>query len=417
MTKKVLVIEDSMTSTKVLQKVIQKAGYTAVCASSLYQAKHLFDQSMPEEFLCAIVDFHLPDAPNGESIDFTIEAYIPTIVVTGREDEQTRSIIINKNIVDYFTKGNSQFYEYLSRLLGRLERNQQIGILVVEDSRAERNATVALLQRHNFITYAASNVADGLAQIGQQNNIKLVITDDDLPDMSGIKMVESLRQQHSKEDLAVIGIAYQGRPGLSASFIKSGANDYLTRPYCHEEFFCRVIQNVEYIENIDAIRRAANTDYLTGLPNRRYFFNRVNAILQSPPAHISLALLDIDYFKKINDSYGHDAGDAVLKGLAELLADICRDYQLARFGGEEFCIFMPLALSEACQQIETLRCRVEKLRIRFEKQILNCTISIGITDIYEGSIDDMLQYADKLLYQAKQQGRNQWISSDTKHRS
>src|SRR5690606_16374731 len=117
----------------------------------------------------------------------------------------TRSIIINKHIVDYFTKGNSQFYEYLSRLLGRLERNQQIGILVVEDSRAKRNATIALLQRHNFITYAASNVADGLAQIEQHNNIKLVISDDDLPDMSGIKMVESLRQQHSKEDLAVIG--------------------------------------------------------------------------------------------------------------------------------------------------------------------------------------------------------------------
>ncbi|WP_438865329.1 GGDEF domain-containing response regulator [Neptunicella sp.] len=411
MPQKVLVIEDSLTSTKVLQKVIQKAGYNAVCASSLFQAKHLFDQSMPEEFLCAIVDFHLPDAPNGESIDFTIEAYIPTIVVTGREDEETRSVIIAKRIVDYFTKGNSQFYEYLSRLLTRLERNKQIGILVVEDSRAERNATIALLQRHNFVTYAASNVQDGLAQIKQHKQIKLVITDDDLPDMSGIKMAETLRQTYSKEDLAIIGISYQGRPGLSAGFIKSGANDYLTRPYCHEEFFCRVIQNVEYIENIDAIQRAANTDYLTGLPNRRYFFSKVNSILQSPPVEMSCALLDIDYFKKINDSYGHDAGDEVLKALAQTLLKHCQQYQIARLGGEEFCIFMPdLALVEASLFIEKLRQKVEQLSIPFANKLLQCTISIGLTDQYTGSIDDMLLRADKLLYQAKAQGRNQLVT-------
>ena len=415
MSQKVLVIEDSTTSAKVLSKVITQAGFKPVWASSLIQARHIFDHSMPEEFLCALVDYHLPDAPNGESIDFTIDAYIPTIVVTGREDEDTRSHILSKKVVDYFTKGNSQVYDYLGRLLRRLQKNRQIGILVVEDSRVERNAILALLQRHNFITYSASNAEEAVKQVAAHDNIKLLITENDLPDISGIKMVDSLRQNFKKEDLAIIGIAHQGKPGISAGFIKSGANDYLITPYCHEEFFCRVIQNIEYIENIDAIHKAANTDYLTGLPNRRYFFTRVNALLQSKPAFMSLALMDIDYFKNINDTYGHDGGDEILKAIAALLLEESAEYQVARLGGEEFCVFMPnVELSEATDILEIFRQKVEALRISFGKDVLQCTLSIGVTDQYNGNIDDMLQRTDKYLYQAKELGRNLLVS-DKQH--
>ncbi|MFT5675804.1 MAG: CheY-like chemotaxis protein [Paraglaciecola sp.] len=101
--------------------------------------------------MCAIVDYSLPDAPNGEAIDFTIESYLPAIVVTGHMDEETRTAILAKNVVDYITKENTQVYEYLSRLLSRLEKNKKVAVLVVDDSRVGRNTMVSLLRRHNLL--------------------------------------------------------------------------------------------------------------------------------------------------------------------------------------------------------------------------------------------------------------------------
>mgnify|MGYP002841725593 CR=1 FL=1 len=115
--------------------------------------------------------------------------------------------------------------------------------------------------------------------LSQHQHIRLVITDNQLPDMSGTYFVSSLRKAFSKEQLAIMGIAGGQGMLMSAHFIKSGANDFLRLPFCHEEFLCRVMQNVEYIESVEAIRRAANTDYLTGLPNRRHFFYTVTVNL------------------------------------------------------------------------------------------------------------------------------------------
>ncbi|MBC3766547.1 GGDEF domain-containing response regulator [Neptunicella marina] len=407
---KVLVIEDSTTITRVLQRVVEKAGYEAVCASSLFQARHLFDQDMPESFLCAIVDFHLPDAPMGESIDFTIESYIPTIVVTGREDEETREIIVSKPIVDYFTKGNNQFYEYLSRLLVRLQKNKQIGILVAEGSRQQRNKTLALLQRHNFVTYAASTAEDARNQLAQHKDIRLLITTNDLPDASGMELVDEMRVRYSKEELCIIGLSDRDHRKQSANFIKSGANDYLTRPFYLEEFFCRVMQNIEYIENIEALHRAANSDYLTGLFNRRYFFQKTENHAQQSNEPACIALMDIDYFKNINDTYGHDAGDMVLKTIANLIIGHFAAYIPARMGGEEFCVYLPqITIEQAKDLIEQFRMQVESLSIPFAGNQLSCTISIGLTDQFNGSVTDMLSRADALLYQAKEAGRNQLV--------
>ena len=156
-------------------------------------------------------------------------------------DEDTRARILKKNVVDYITKENAQVYEYLTRLLSRLEKNKKVGVLVVDDSRVGRNAMVTLLRRHNFITYEAGDGQQGLDALRRYNNIKLAIVDENMPVMSGLQMLCELRRNVTKEDLAVIGISADNSSGLSARFIKSGANDYLHKPYCHEEFFCRIM--------------------------------------------------------------------------------------------------------------------------------------------------------------------------------
>lgn len=410
MQRKVLIVEDSKTSMNLMRNLITKAKLRPVCTTSLVEAKHIFSSSAPEEYLCAVVDFNLPDAPNGEAIDFAIESFLPTIVVTGRLDESTRTTILNKNVVDYIPKENAQVYEYLTRLLNRLDKNKKVGVLVVDDSRVSRHSMTALLRRHNFITYEASDAEQGMGSLRSNSNIKLAIIDENMPGMSGIQMISELRKTYTQEDLGIIGISSDTTSGLSARFIKSGATDYLHKPYCHEEFFCRIMQNVERLENIETIRRVANSDYLTGLPNRRHFFTRVNASLKVTPKSQSLAIIDIDHFKKINDTFGHDCGDYTLKELAKLVAEYFADYTAARFGGEEFCVYFSNTEPKKVLQImESFRKAIANKKLTFEKQSLSCTVSIGLTHQSKGGINAMIRLADEHLYSAKNSGRNQVV--------
>tara|TARA_R110000868_G_scaffold14091_2_gene65921 strand:+ start:329 stop:1567 length:1239 start_codon:yes stop_codon:yes gene_type:complete len=410
MQRKVLIVEDSKTSMNLMRSLITKAKLRPICTTSLVEAKHVFSSSAPEEYLCAVVDFNLPDAPNGEAIDFAIESFLPTIVVTGRLDESTRTTILNKNVVDYIPKENAQVYEYLTRLLNRLDKNKKIGVLVVDDSRVSRHSMTALLRRHNFITFEASDAEQGVGVLRSNSNIKLAIIDENMPGMSGIQMISELRKTYSQEDLGIIGISSDTTSGLSARFIKSGATDYLHKPYCHEEFFCRIMQNVERLENIETIRRVANSDYLTGLPNRRHFFTRVTASLKLSPKSQSLAIIDIDHFKKINDTFGHDCGDYTLKELAKLVADYFADYTAARFGGEEFCVYFSNTAPQKVRQImEDFRIAIANKTLTFEKQSLSCTVNVGLTHKSKGGINAMLRLADEHLYSAKNGGRNQVV--------
>jgi diguanylate cyclase (GGDEF)-like protein len=309
--------------------------------------------------------------------------------------------------VDYIPKENAQVYDYLTRLLNRLDKNKKIGVLVVDDSRVSRNSMTALLRRHNFITFEASDAEQGIESLRSNSNIRLAIIDENMPGMSGIQMISELRKSYSKEDLGIIGISSDTTSGLSARFIKSGATDYLHKPYCHEEFFCRIMQNVERLENIATIRRVANSDYLTGLPNRRHFFTRVTAEQKAAPKSESLAIIDIDHFKKINDTYGHDCGDYTLKELAKLVAEYFAGYTAARFGGEEFCVyFSNTSPQKVLQVMEGFRKAIETKKLTFEKQNLSCTVSVGLTHKNKGGINAMLRLADEHLYSAKNNGRN-----------
>lgn len=404
---KVLVIEQSPNSLRVLKRVIGKACLQVVCASTLFEAKHIFANSAPESYLCAVVDYSLPDAPDGEAIDFAIQSFIPVVVITDRIDDDIREHILSKEVVDYIPKENAQVFEYLTRLLSRLEHNKHIGVLVVDDSRVSRNNMIALLRRHNFITYSAANGKQALSLLQLHPDIKLMITDENMPDMSGVELVAEARRLFDKDELSIVGLSSDRSSALLARFIKSGANDYLNKPFCHEEFFCRVLQNVEHIEHIDAIRRAANSDYLTGLPNRRHFFSEIESTLKRQSKHKCLAIIDLDNFKNINDTYGHDCGDVVLKEVSKMIKKHFSHYHMARFGGEEFCIFFAdTKLTKAVDLLNKFRVDVSTKPIKFNDQTLTCTLSIGVTSQFDNKIESMLSVADDHLYKAKAQGRN-----------
>ncbi len=415
MQKKVLVVEQSTPSLTLMSKLVLKAGLCPVGARSLSEAQLIFKQSIPEEFLCAIVDYRLPDAPHGEALDFAINAYLPTIAVTDANDSNTRNAVLARQVVDYIAKENGQIYDYLSRLLKRLEKNKLVGVLVVDSFRHSRNAIVSLLKRHHYVIYEATNSEAAESELDLHSHIQLVIVGDSMQDESSTDFIANLRKEYAKEELAIIGVSDSESGLLSAHFIKSGANDVLRKPYCYEEFMCRITQNIEFLDNVKTIREAANKDFLTGLPNRRHFFYSVNHSFKNLPEKQALALLDLDFFKLINDTYGHDAGDQVLKHIAGLIAQAFDDVFVARFGGEEFCVYLPLYSPEkAFSRLEDFRKRVEGSVILYNNIEITVTTSIGLSTRPSHNIEALLSDADKLLYEAKANGRNQVCIRDEK---
>ncbi|MCQ8878963.1 diguanylate cyclase [Pseudoalteromonas shioyasakiensis] len=411
MTRKILIIEDTPTIARVQQHIAMKVGYDADVASSLAQAKELISNN---SYFCAVVDFILPDAPNGEAVPCTIEADIPTIVMTGNIDSTTRETVEKFPIIDYITKENKQAYHYLEKQLQRLPRNENVKVLVVDDSPSTRRHICNLLKRHKYQVLQANNGIEALAMLEEVPDIAVIITDNEMPKMNGDELCSKIRSLYNNDEKAVIGISSSDAPHLSARFLKSGANDYLRKPFNNEEFYCRLSQNVDMLEQINIIRLQANTDYLTKLPNRRYFFEEATKSLkclkkQKTPS--SLAMIDIDHFKAINDTYGHDAGDEVLKGLSICFAKHFEQHLVARLGGEEFAIyFADTSKDKALKQLNTFRSFIELHSPEFSKEKIKFTISVGFAQGPVYQIDELLKQADLKLYEAKETGRNKVVS-------
>lgn len=163
----------------------------------------------------------------------------------------------------------------------------------------------------------------------------------------------------------------------------------------------------------DYLHSMATTDGLTGLINRREFDRRISEEFSRSKRHklpVSLALFDIDYFKKINDTYGHATGDVILKELGELISYNTRNFDIvARYGGEEFALILPQTLQvEAFELMDRLRQKVEKALFNKEKCAIKLTISIGVAqlDLIDATPLDLIERTDKALYKAKESGRN-----------
>ncbi|MBH0002672.1 response regulator [Pseudoalteromonas sp. SWYJZ12] len=411
MTRKILIVEDTPAMARVQKHIALKAGYEVDIAESLAQTKELISKN---SYFCAVVDFILPDAPSGEAVPCTVNADIPTIVMTGNIDKKTRDTVEKYPIIDYIIKENKQAYQYLEKQLHRLPRNENVKVLVVDDSKSTRRYICSLLVRHKYQIIEAQDGQEALKMLESSPDISVIITDNEMPNMNGDELCSEIRRLYSNDEKAIIGISGSDSVGLSSLFLKNGANDYLHKPFNSEEFYCRLSQNVDMLEQIATIKRQANTDYLTNLPNRRYFFEETNKSLKkikNKQGSGALAMLDIDHFKIINDTHGHDVGDEVLKGLSICFSKYFKKYLVARLGGEEFAVYFANAdKQEALKRLEGFRYFIEANSQEFSKEKIKFTISIGFANGPVYQIDELLKQADLKLYDAKESGRNKVVS-------
>ncbi len=403
----ILLVEDSPIFGSIVKKNLEKQLERPLTwAQSYAEAKEIIDEKK-DQIEIALLDLNLPDAETGEIVDYAIANGIPSIVFTASFDIDLHKKIWSKGVVDYVMKDGPDSLNYIVKQIKRLERNPKYKILVVDDSIVIRRLITKLLKIHHFQVITAKNGKQALTTLEQHPDIKLILTDYNMPEMDGFQLTRMLRRKRNQTSLVIIGISTQGDQYTAAKFIKHGANDFISKPFYAEEFYCRINLNVDTLENIRLISESSYRDYLTGLHNRRYFFKHAPA-LHKQDDHLCVAMMDIDFFKKVNDQYGHDIGDVTLKYISSTLQTALPEAKLiSRFGGEEFCVvFQGVEPQEAQQCFDLVREDIEKIAIPLPEGSFNVTMSIGLCTHKSSSIEEMINIADEQLYLAKESGRN-----------
>lgn len=399
----ILIVEDSLTFRNYLHQQISSLGYEVISAESLAEARQILEKKT--DFLCAVLDYCLPDGQDGEVIDLALDKQQRVIVLTAIFQDDLRERVLSKGVIDYILKESLVSISYLLPLIQRLTKNHQHKILIVDDSSVVRKHIDQLLKQYYIQTLQAENGNQAIDILKENQDISLIITDHDMPEKDGISMIHEIRADNSHSQLAILGISASDSKTLTARFLKAGANDFLYKPFHPEEFFCRIHQILQIKEANDALFIMANQDALTNLWNRRYLMEKANTGIKR--RHI--AMLDIDFFKKVNDTYGHDAGDITLVTVAHIMKVCFSDSLVARFGGEEFLIYSELPLSDFVIRLNKMREHLSNVSIPYHDQEITITISAGVSGI-EGTLEEQIKDADEKLYQAKNSGRNKVIS-------
>lgn len=417
MKERILVVDDSKSLAKLIAKKMEKAiDVEVVLAHSFAEAKTAIEQD--NNFFLALLDLNLPDAPNGEIVDFVLSKNILSIVLTGDMNENTKKLFMNKDIVDYLVKDNLNSISYIIQAIDRLSKNRNIKVMVVDDSMPIRNEIKRILMYQQFEVFSATNGKEALEHLIANPDIKLVLTDYNMPEMDGFELMKNIRESYDKTQIAVLVLTANLEDGIGAKFLKNGANDYIRKPFSKEELICRVNNTVEAIENINIMSRFANTDFLTGVYNRRYFFSYMSDYYRKNAGKdetgFSVSMFDIDNFKRINDTYGHDVGDIVIQRLAiTLLSEVGAQGITARFGGEEFCVVLfDTDFEGGIDKMEKIRKIIEATEIPVKDQVtpLKFTVSIGVTcGDFNKNIETLVTKADEGLYEAKNSGKNKVV--------
>jgi diguanylate cyclase (GGDEF)-like protein len=410
--RKLLIVEDSKTFSKALRKLLaEETGLSVVTCASLNELHEVVTEE-PEAYGIAVVDLNLPDAPDGEAIDFTVQRGIPTIVFTGSFDLQTRSRIMERDVIDYVLKNNEFALDTLVTAVKRALSNREMRILVVDDVTTARKHLARMLAVQQYSVIEAGSGAEALSLLEANPDIQIVVSDYNMPDINGYELTRKIRRMVGPDKLRVIGVSSTTDIAVSAGFLKAGANDFISRPFMPEELQCRIANNADTLLQLKQLQELASRDYLTGLFNRRHFFENGPKLIKTVQARPSstVAVLDIDHFKQLNDTHGHDIGDRVLELVARCLKDAVEGTGnlLARLGGEEFVILFPgMNPAAAMRFSDHLRLDISHATLQVGAEAISVTASIGVAEADPAeSFDLSLRMADRALYTAKQQGRN-----------
>ena len=300
-------------------------------------------------------------------------------------------------------------------------------ILIAEDEAVSRKVMVKHLTKAGYDVTAVENGRQALEAF-EKRFFPFILTDWIMPEMDGLELCRAVREKRDRGYVYIIVLTNKRAKDDIIVGLEAGADDYLTKPVYFVELTARINNGMRVLELERNLKRAGEeiyhltvTDSLTGTYNRRYLNEHMSDAIEQARAQkdpLSLILCDIDHFKKVNDTYGHLAGDAVLRSFARIIKDTVNDQKdwVVRYGGEEFLLVLPgTDIAGARELYEMLRQFVAQATIKASGRDINITASFGLADLeHHNSADDvtpekLLNQADENLYQAKEEGRNRVV--------
>ncbi|MEM8750110.1 MAG: PleD family two-component system response regulator [Pseudomonadota bacterium] len=455
MTARVLVVDDIEANVKLLQARLLAEYFEVVTASNGPEAIDICNKG-----LCDIVllDVMMPGM-DGFEVCRRLKAeprttHLPVIMVTALDQPSDRIMGLEAGADDFLTKPVNDLaltirVKSLARLKMvtdelqmRVATGRNLGldemsnaaidplnggdgsILVVDDQASSYDRIVKALGRKNSVA-VNTNPQEALFRVAD-SNFDVVIVSLDIAGFDALRLCSQIRSLDRTRMVPLLLVAREGDDATLMRAIDLGVNDYITRPVEPNELEARVRTQVRRKRLNDRLRASVqNTmemavkDSLTGLSNRRYFDNHMQGLVNQAQVggrSLSLIVIDIDHFKLVNDTYGHQAGDEVLKTFAERLSKIVRGKDLAcRFGGEEFVVAMPdtdrdLAFVVADRMRKEIA--AHPFVVDSGAQQIAVTVSAGVSALLgrDDTIEALLRRADDALYVAKRSGRNQVIA-------
>jgi diguanylate cyclase (GGDEF)-like protein len=284
-------------------------------------------------------------------------------------------------------------------------------VLAAEDNPVFQSMLRTLLRKWGYDPVMAQNGNEAWHILEAEDAPRLAVLDWMMPGMDGVQICRKVRSANREPYIYIVLLTARTESQDLVEGMDAGADDYLTKPFNAQELRVRIRAGRRILDLQDALRRQATHDGLTGLLNRNSILARLaeeTARHEREGRAVALLMVDLDRFKGINDTYGHLAGDAVLREAAARMAAVSRCYDgLGRYGGEEFLVVLPgCDLVAALAQAERLREGIALMPFAVGDQDLHVTCSIGVACAEGVGPEALIRNADEALYQAKAQGRN-----------
>ncbi|MCA2379464.1 PleD family two-component system response regulator [Agrobacterium sp. 22-211-1] len=454
MTARVLVVDDIPANVKLLEARLVAEYFDVVTAEDGFKALAICDE---EQVDIILLDIMMPGMDGFEVCEKLKAnpktAHIPVVMVTALDQPSDRVRGLKAGADDFLTKPVNDLQliarvKSLVRLKAvsdelrlRAETARQIGIeemlradglmqtpgrVLVADGRASSQERIVRALKPIAEVDAVTDPQAALLKAAS-SSFELVIVNSNFEDYDPLRLCSQLRSLERTRFLPLLLVAEQGADDMVARALDLGVNDYILRPIDPNELVARSLTQIrrkrynEHLRlNLQHTMELAIVDALTGLNNRRYLDNHLKILFDRAAVRgrpISICMTDIDRFKLVNDTYGHDVGDEVLREFAARIRSTVRGADLAcRYGGEEFVVVMPDTPMELATSVaERLRAIVEDkpFYVRSIDRELSITASLGIATSSGafGMPDELLKQADRALYEAKHAGRNRVVAA------
>jgi two-component system, cell cycle response regulator len=454
MTARILVVDDIPANVKLLEARLLAEYFDVLTAEDGFKALEICNNTQVD---IVLLDIMMPGMDGFEVCERLKSnprtMHIPVVMVTALDQPSDRVRGLKAGADDFLTKpvNDLQLVSRVKSLVRlktmsdelrvRAETARAIGIedLLRDEGRIEEPGQVLLVDpransQERIIKMLkpvaeVTAISDAQAAIFEaaEQGFELVMVSSALDDYDPLRLCSQLRSLERTRFLPVLFIAEQGGEDMIVRALDLGVNDYITRPLDPNELVARTLTQLKRKRYNDRLRSSvqhsielAVTDGLTGLHNRRYLDNHLKVLFNRAATRgrsLSVCITDIDRFKVVNDTYGHDAGDEILKEFATRLRATVRGADLAcRYGGEEFVVVMPDTTAEMAANIaERLRMSIEgkPFVLRSSGVELNITASLGIScnSLNVETPEQLLKEADNALYDAKRAGRNRVVAA------